>query len=178
MTIETITLGGGCFWCLDSAFRMIKGVRAVASGYSGGDTDLPSYREVCTGETGHAEVVHIDFDTREVDVETLLRAFFSLHDPTTLNKQGADVGTQYRSVIFYHNDVQKQVAQQLIDEINSAAIWPDPVVTELSPFDVFYEAEPYHQDYYAQNPHERYCQWVIEPKLKKFREHHQNLIHS
>lgn len=176
MAVETITLGGGCFWCIESALRMVKGVLSAQSGYSGGEVSAPTYRDVCTGNTGHAEVVQIEFDNREVDVERLLKAFFSLHDPTTLNRQGADIGTQYRSVIFYHNASQKHVAEQVIQELSGSGIWPDPIVTELSPFDAFYEAEAYHQDYYAQNSSERYCQLVIQPKLRKFMMDHQELL--
>lgn len=176
MAIEVITLGGGCFWCIESALRMMKGVLSAKSGYSGGETKTPTYRDVCSGSTGHAEVVEVEFDNRIVDLETVLKAFFALHDPTTLNRQGADIGTQYRSVIFYRDDTQREVAERVIQTLSDAAIWPDPIVTELSQFDEFFEAEAYHQDYYAQNPTERYCQLVIQPKLRKFMMDHQALL--
>jgi len=177
MGIETITFGGGCFWCIDSAFRKLKGVQSVKSGYCGGKTDNPTYKDICTGQTGHAEVVQIEFDTEEIDLEIILRAFFTLHDPTTLNKQGADVGTQYRSAIFYRNNLQKNIAEQVVNELNNTGIWADPVVTELSPFDEFYDAESYHQDYFSENASQRYCQLVIQPKLKKFMANHAALLH-
>lgn len=176
MAIESITLGGGCFWCVEGALQLINGVQSAKSGYSGGSMLNPTYKAVCTGETGHAEVVQVEFDASKVDLETLLKAFFAIHDPTTLNRQGADIGTQYRSVIFYHNEDQKCVAERVIDELNQSGIWSDPIVTEVSPVDHFYEAEDYHQNYFSENPNERYCQFVIQPKLRKFVLEHKELI--
>jgi peptide-methionine (S)-S-oxide reductase len=176
MATEQATLGGGCFWCLDAAFRGIKGVLSVRSGYAGGALPDPSYRQVCSGVTGHAEVVQLLFDPALIDYETLLRVFFTLHDPTTLNRQGADVGTQYRSVIFYHSDAQRETAARVIAELTAAGLWSGPVVTELSPAPQFYVAEDYHQDYFRQNPYQGYCQVVIEPKLAKIRERHGDLL--
>jgi peptide-methionine (S)-S-oxide reductase len=178
MATEQATLGGGCFWCLDAGFRGLGGVRSVVSGYAGGALPDPSYRQVCSGVTGHAEVVQIGFDPAQVDYETLLRVFFSLHDPTTLNRQGADVGTQYRSVIFYHSDAQRATAQRVMAELTAERLWPDPIVTELTPLTHFYPAEEYHQDYFRQNPHQGYCQVVIAPKLAKLRERHRALFNG
>ena len=178
MAIESITVGGGCFWCIEAAYQDLKGVISAISGYAGGKTENPGYREVCTGSTGHAEVVQITFDNDVVDVRTLLAIFFTLHDPTTLNRQGADVGSQYRSVIFYHNDAQRKIAQDLIAQMEQENIWPDPVVTEVLPLPAFYPAEDYHQNYYRQNPGQGYCQAVISPKLKKFRDRHRALLKS
>jgi peptide-methionine (S)-S-oxide reductase len=178
MAIETATLGGGCFWCLDAAFQRLTGVESVVSGYAGGTVPDPDYRQVCTGTTGHAEVVQVRFDNAVIDYATLLRVFFTIHDPTTLNRQGADVGTQYRSVIFYHDLAQQQVAQELIDELEEQGVWGAPIVTQLLPVPIFYPAEPYHQDYYRQNPYQGYCQVVISPKLAKLREHHAGLIRA
>jgi len=168
MTIETCTLGGGCFWCIDSAFRRLNGVVSVVSGYTGGETDNPSYEQVCSGTTGHAEVVQVRFDTSVISFKEVLEIFFTLHDPTTLNRQGADVGTQYRSAIFYHDENQKEIAGKLIASMNRFRVFADPVVTQIEPFGEFHEAESYHQDYYEQNPRNRYCQLVIAPKLEKF----------
>jgi len=171
-------LGGGCFWCIEAAYQDLEGVISAISGYAGGKSENPGYREVCTGSTGHAEVVQTTFDNDVVDVRTLLAIFFTLHDPTTLNRQGADVGSQYRSVIFYHNDAQREIAQELIAQMEQENIWPDPVVTEVLPLPVFYPAEDYHQNYYRQNPEQGYCQAVISPKLKKFRDRHRTLLKS
>jgi len=168
MAIETCTLGGGCFWCIDSAFRRVEGVVSVVSGYAGGDTANPTYEQVCTGTTGHAEVVQIQFDTEMLSFRDILDMFFTLHDPTTLNRQGADVGTQYRSIILYHNEEQKTEAKSAIASMNRFRIFADPVVTQVEPLRDFYEAEGYHQDYFANNPRNRYCQVVIAPKLAKF----------
>ena len=168
MNSELATLGGGCFWCLDGAFRQMKGVQEVTSGYAGGPSASPTYKEICTGQTGHAEVVHIKFDRDQISFADLLHAFFTLHDPTTLNRQGADVGTQYRSVIFYHSEQQQATAQEVMDALADQAIWNNPIVTELSPYTAFYPAEDYHQNYYYENPEEAYCQLVIKPKLNKF----------
>lgn len=167
--LELATLGGGCFWCLDAALIEVDGVESVVSGYSGGETSEPSYEEVCSGRTGHAEVVQVAFDPETIPYRDVLSLFFAIHDPTTLNRQGADVGTQYRSVIFYHDDVQKSVAEQLITELSSAGLWQNPIVTEVASFDAFFPAEDYHQGYYSRNDQQPYCQVVITPKLAKFR---------
>jgi peptide-methionine (S)-S-oxide reductase len=164
---EIATLGGGCFWCLEAVYLRFKGVERVESGYAGGVVPNPSYEEVCTGTTGHAEVVQVTFDPGVISYRELLEVFFSIHDPTTLNRQGADVGTQYRSVIFYHTDDQKAVAEEMIRMVDESGTWRNPVVTELKPIDVFYKAEAYHQDYYARNANQPYCRVVISPKLKK-----------
>lgn len=175
MATEQATLGGGCFWCLDAAFRGLRGVRSVVSGYAGGAVKDPSYRQVCTGATGHAEVVQITFDPDVIPYETLLRVFFTLHDPTTLDRQGADLGTQYRSVIFWHSEAQRATAERLIAKMAAEGLWQDPIVTELAPVPDFYPAEAYHQDYFRQNPNQGYCQVVIAPKLAKLRQRHANL---
>jgi peptide-methionine (S)-S-oxide reductase len=166
---EVATLGGGCFWCLEAVYDELRGVEDVVSGYAGGSVANPSYREVTTGRTGHAEVVQITFDPDVVSYKELLEVFFTIHDPTTLNRQGADVGAQYRSVIFYHSPEQKAVAEQVIAELEAARLWPDPIVTEIAPLTDFFKAEDYHQEYYAQNPEQGYCQAVITPKVAKFR---------
>jgi len=167
--VELATLGGGCFWCLEAVFLGLKGVRKVESGYSGGTAVDPTYGQVCSGTTGHAEVVQVSFDPNMISFKELLEIFFSIHDPTTLNRQGADVGTQYRSAIYYHTPDQKVVAERTIKEMGTSGTWKTPVVTEIAPFQVFYKAEEYHQDYYRNNPEQMYCQLVIEPKLEKFR---------
>jgi len=167
--LEKATLGGGCFWCLEAVFDQLKGVQSVVSGYAGGHVDNPTYRAVCNGTTGHAEVVQIDFDPDEVTFDDVLRVFFTIHDPTTLNRQGADVGTQYRSVIFYHSDEQKSVAESVIREMTEARIWDDPIVTEVVPIERFFEAEGYHQEYFERNQNQPYCQVVVAPKVAKFR---------
>lgn len=169
--LHTATLAGGCFWCLEAVFDEIKGVHGVESGYAGGQVDNPTYRQVCNGDTGHAEVVQVHFDPNVVSYRDLLNVFFAIHDPTTLNRQGADVGTQYRSAIFYHNDDQKMVAENLIEELNAQKIWDNPIVTEVVPLDKFYMAEEYHQEYFARNPYQPYCQAVVAPKVSKFRKH-------
>jgi peptide-methionine (S)-S-oxide reductase len=166
---EVTTLGGGCFWCLEAVFVELQGVEKVESGYSGGTVPHPSYEQVCTGTTGHAEVAQITFDPDVVSFREILQVFFATHDPTTLNRQGADVGTQYRSVIFYHDEEQKDIAEAMIDELNSANIWPNPIVTQVEPLENYYKAEDYHQDYYKYNSQQPYCQAVITPKLAKFR---------
>jgi peptide-methionine (S)-S-oxide reductase len=166
---EVATLGGGCFWCLEAVYDQLKGVISVESGYSGGSIPNPSYRLVCTGTTGHAEVTQITFDPSVVSYRELLQVFFTIHDPTTLNRQGGDVGSQYRSVIFYHSPEQKAVAVSVIAELTEQAVWSDPIVTELAPLEVFYMAEDYHQEYYANNSQQPYCQVVIAPKVAKFR---------
>lgn len=169
--LQTAILAGGCFWCLEAVFDDVKGVQGVESGYAGGHTNNPSYREVCDGNTGHAEVVQVHFDPNVVSYSDLLNVFFAIHDPTTLNRQGADVGTQYRSAIFYHNDDQKMVAEELIKDLNSQKIWDKPIVTEVSKLEKFYMAEDYHQEYFARNPYQPYCQAVVAPKVSKFRKH-------
>ena len=169
---EMATLGGGCFWCTEAVFSELQGVEKVESGYAGGSTLDPTYEQVCSGKTGHAEVVQITFNPRVISYKELLEIFFTVHDPTTLNRQGADVGTQYRSIILYHNDEQKAVAEQVIREIDSAQIWKRPIVTQVRPLDVFYRAEDYHQHYFKQNPKQSYCQFVISPKVAKLRQQH------
>jgi peptide-methionine (S)-S-oxide reductase len=169
--LQTATLAGGCFWCLEAVFDELKGVESVESGYSGGRSDRPSYREVCSGVTGHAEAVQVHFDPALISYRDLLNVFFATHDPTTLNRQGADVGTQYRSAVFYHDETQKAVAEQLIAELNKQGIWDKPIVTELAKFDKFYVAEDYHQEYFANNPFQPYCMAVVAPKVSKFRKH-------
>lgn len=166
--LETITLGGGCYWCVEAVYENLDGVKSVVSGFSGGKTVNPTYEEVCTGETGHAEVVQITYDKNITDINEIFKVFFTVHDPTTLNRQGADVGTQYRSVIFYKNDEQKKAAQSIITELNKAKVYNNPIVTKLEPFKVFYKAEDYHQNYYANNKNQPYCKMVIQPKLEKF----------
>ena len=165
---ETTTLGGGCFWCLEAIFEEVRGVHGVQSGYAGGDGPT-TYKEVCTGETGHAEVVRVTFDPQAVSFGELLTIFFGTHDPTTLNRQGADVGTQYRSVIFYENESQKSVARSVMDELKAEKVFDKPIVTQLEPLDTFFPAEGYHQDYYQNNQSQGYCMAVINPKLAKFR---------
>jgi len=166
---EVATLGGGCFWCLDGIFRDLKGVERVESGYAGGYTKNPSYREVCSGTTGHAEVVQVTFDPSIISYRDLLGVFFTIHDPTTLDRQGADVGTQYRSVILYHSEAQHRTADEVIADLSERGVWDNPIVTQIEPFQAFYPAEDYHQDYFAQNPDQPYCQIVIAPKVSKFR---------
>lgn len=168
-TTEIATLGGGCFWCLEAVYEQLNGVLSVESGYSGGHVRNPSYGDVCEGITGHAEVVQITFDPHVVSFRELLEVFFVIHDPTTLNRQGADVGTQYCSAIFYHSPEQRETAKQVIAEVKAAKIWDDPIVTEVTPFDAFYKAEAYHQGYFRNNPNQGYCRVVIAPKVSKFR---------
>lgn len=163
------TLGGGCFWCLDPIFSELIGVEKVEVGYSGGMIKNPTYQQVSSKSTGHAEVVQVTFDQNIISYEEILKIFFTYHDPTTLNRQGADVGPQYRSVIFYHDDIQREIAKGVIQEIEAQGIWPDPIVTEVSSFEEFFIAEDYHQDYFKRNPEQGYCRVVIAPKLAKFR---------
>ena len=170
-TKETITLGGGCFWCTEAVFEQLKGVEKVESGYSGGAVPNPTYQQVCSGDTGHAEVSQITFDPKVISLKEILKVFFTVHDPTTLNQHGNDVGTQYRSVIFYRNAEQKTVARQVIKEIEAAKIWDGRIVTDVSPFKEFYKAEDYHQEYFRLHGQQPYCQAVIAPKVAKFREH-------
>lgn len=166
---QVATLGGGCFWCLEAVFDELQGVERVVSGYSGGSVPNPAYQQVCAGTTGHAEVVQVTFDPKEISFREILQVFFAIHDPTTLNRQGADVGAQYRSAIIYHDQAQKETAEQLIAELEAARVWPNPIVTEVSPFRAFYPAEEYHQDYFKNNSRQPYCQVIIAPKLAKFR---------
>jgi peptide-methionine (S)-S-oxide reductase len=167
--LEVATLAGGCFWCLEAVYDDLKGVVDVVSGYTGGHVRNPSYREVCTGTTGHAEAVQITFDPAQITYRELLEVFFSIHDPTTLNRQGADVGTQYRSAIFYHTAEQKKTAEAVMTALQVDNPWGRPIVTELAPMEAFYPAEEYHQEYFARNPEQGYCTVVIAPKLEKFR---------
>ena len=168
---ETATLGGGCFWCLEAVFDDLNGVISVESGYMGGQTLNPTYEQVCGGRTGHAEVVQITFDPAVVSFREILEVFFVIHDPTTLNRQGNDSGTQYRSAIFFHSLEQKQIAQEVITNLSGARLWRDPVITEVTPAVRFYIAEDYHQEYFANNPEAGYCQFVVAPKVAKFRKH-------
>jgi len=170
--VETATLGGGCFWCTEAVLQELRGVDSVLPGYSGGTSRNPTYEQVCSGETGHAEVVQVRFQPGVISYGDLLRVFFTVHDPTTLNRQGADVGTQYRSIILTHSARQAQEAQAVVQEIETARLWPRPVVTEIVPFSVFYPAEEYHRDYFRRNPGQGYCRAVIAPKVAKFRHEH------
>ncbi len=166
---ETASLAGGCFWCLEAVYQEVPGVERVVSGYAGGQIEDPTYRQVCSGTTGHAEVVQVTFDPEVVSYRRLLEIFFTIHDPTTLNRQGADTGTQYRSAIFFHSPEQEAIARELIAELEAERVFDDPIVTEVAPLDTFYPAERYHQDYYRQNSRQPYCQVVIRPKLSKYR---------
>ena len=167
--LETATLAAGCFWCVEAVFDDLKGVTDVVSGYSGGHKENPTYREVCSETTGHAEVVQIKFDPNAISYKEILQIFFSVHDPTTLNRQGNDIGTSYRSAIFYHNDEQRRVAEETIKEIEDEGMWDAPIVTEITAFDKFYPAEDYHQEYFTNNPNQPYCAAVVAPKVAKFR---------
>ncbi len=164
---EVITLGGGCFWCTEAVFRRVQGIKKVTPGYSGGNIEEPTYEKVLTGTTGHAEVVQITFDTNSISLREVLEIFFSTHDPTTLNRQGADIGTQYRSVVFYHNDEQRKTVIKLIEELNNSKTWKDPIVTQVQPFTKFYESEEYHLNYYEKHGNQPYCRLVINPKIRK-----------
>lgn len=166
---ETATLGGGCFWCLEAVFDDLRGVESVVSGYAGGHVPNPGYEHVCAGTTGHAEVVQVTFDPAEVSFREILDVFFTIHDPTTLNRQGGDVGTQYRSAVFYHDDAQKRTAEEAIRDLEAEGVWENPIVTQVVPLTEFYPAEDYHQEYFARNPRAGYCQVVIAPKVSKFR---------
>ena len=166
--LEIATFGGGCYWCMEAIFQRLDGVVKVESGFSGGQVKNPTYREVCTGTTGHAEVIQITFDANKVPFTEILKVFFTMHDPTTLNRQVNDVGTQYRSAVFYRNEEQKKSSEEIITELNKAKVYPSPIVTEVTKFDVFYKAEDYHQNYYNQNSGEGYCMYVIQPKIEKF----------
>jgi peptide-methionine (S)-S-oxide reductase len=173
---EQATLGGGCFWCVESAFLQVKGIESVKSGYTGGHTENPTYEQVCTGDTGHAEVAQLTYDPEQISYRQILEIFFTLHDPTQVNRQGNDVGTQYRTSIFYHNDEQKQEAESIIAELENDGSFADPIVTEVTELDTFYPAEDYHENYYARNPENPYCQAVISPKLAKFRKTFSGLL--
>lgn len=166
---EVATFGGGCFWCLDAAFRQLRGVERVVSGYAGGKRPNPTYEQVCSGATGHAEVIQVTFDPEVISYRDLLGVLFTIHDPTTLNRQGNDIGTQYRSVIFYHSPQQMQDAKDVIAELTTNAVWDDPIVTEIAPFSAFYPAEGYHQDYFSKNPNQPYCAAIVAPKVSKVR---------
>lgn len=168
---EVATLAGGCFWCLEAVYDQLRGVLHVESGYAGGTTPHPTYEQVCTGKTGHAEVVQVTFDPAVITFQDILDIFFEIHDPTTLNRQGADVGTQYRSAIFYHTAEQKAAAEAVIAALTSAGRWPDPIVTEVMPLTAFYQAEDYHQEYFENHPAQPYCRAVITPKVAKFQKH-------
>jgi peptide-methionine (S)-S-oxide reductase len=174
--IEVATLGGGCFWCLEAVYDNVKGVISVESGYAGGTAPNPTYEHVCTGRTGHAEVVRVTFDPSVVSYRDLLEIFFTIHDPTTLNRQGADVGTQYRSVIFTHTPEQEATAKEVIRDLENERIWNQSIVTQVVPLEDFYEAEEYHQEYFAKNPYQGYCQAVVAPKVAKFRQKHRELL--
>ena len=168
MKLETATFGAGCFWCVEAVFLQLDGVQKVISGYTGGATRNPDYRSVCTGTTGHAEVVQIEFDPEVISFKELLEVFWHTHDPTTLNRQGNDTGTQYRSAIFYHSDTQRSIAEESKAETDQSNLWSDPIVTEITPIGLFYPAEDYHQNYFELNPTQPYCQFVIQPKMEKF----------
>ncbi|MGD2066378.1 MAG: peptide-methionine (S)-S-oxide reductase MsrA [Candidatus Bathyarchaeota archaeon] len=167
--VEVVTLGGGCFWCIEAAFQEIRGVINVESGYTGGTTASPTYEQVCTGTTGHVEVVQVTFDPNTVSFKEILEIFFTAHDPTTRNKQGADVGTQYRSAIFYHNETQKKIAEQVIEELDAKKVWDNSIVTKVEPLTKFYKAENYHMKYFDRHPEAPYCRIVIAPKIAKLR---------
>lgn len=166
---EVATLAGGCFWCLEAAFSELRGVERVQSGYAGGSVANPSYEAVCTGKTGHAEVVQITFDPQVISFSDLLHVFFTIHDPTTMNQQGGDVGTQYRSAVYYHSPAQQGETERVIRELTAEKVWDDPIVTEITPLETFYPAEEYHRDYYRRNPNQGYCRAVIAPKVAKVR---------
>jgi peptide-methionine (S)-S-oxide reductase len=174
--VEVATLGGGCFWCLEPIFKDLRGVISVESGYAGGRRPNPTYEQVCTGTTGHAEVTQVTFDPRQISFRDLLRVFFTIHDPTTLNRQGADVGTQYRSVILYHSPAQKEAAEEVIRSLEADGTWQDRIVTQVVPFETFYRAEDYHQDYFVNNSRQPYCNVVIAPKVAKFRKQYMEML--
>jgi peptide-methionine (S)-S-oxide reductase len=176
--LETATLAAGCFWCVEAVFDDLRGVKDVVSGYSGGHTENPTYREVCSETTGHAEVVQIRFDPQAISFKEILQVFFTVHDPTTLNRQGNDIGSSYRSAIFYHSDEQKQAAEEVIKEITNEGIYDNPIVTEVTAFDKFYPAEDYHQEYFANNPTQPYCAAVVAPKVTKFRQKYVSRLKS
>lgn len=173
---ELATFGGGCFWCVEAIFERVKGVRSAESGYAGGHVINPDYKQVTSGTTGHAEVVQITFDPSVISYKELLEIFFETHDPTTLNRQGADVGTQYRSIVLFHNDEQRDLANKVIRKLEEESIWNDPIVTSVEPFKAFYSAEKYHQEYYENNPNQGYCRLVINPKVEKFEKVFKDLL--
>ena len=175
-TVKHATLAGGCFWCIEGAFNQLKGIVSAISGYAGGIVNNPSYEQVCSGESGHAEVVRLSFDESIISYEDILKIFFTLHDPTQLNRQGNDVGTQYRSAIFYHDEQQKVLAQSLIQKMTEDRTWPDPIVTEVTEINNYFDAETYHQGYAKDNPQNQYCQFVVSPKLAKFRQRYAELL--
>jgi peptide-methionine (S)-S-oxide reductase len=175
-TASVATFGGGCFWCLEAVFELVRGVKSVVSGYAGGHVPNPTYEEVCGKQTGHAEVVQVTFDPAVVSFRDLLGVFFAYHDPTTLNRQGADVGPQYRSVVYTHDDEQKQITDEVIAELNASGIFPSPIVTQVEPLPPFYPAEDYHQGFYRGNPMQGYCRAVVAPKVQKFRKQHAHLM--
>lgn len=177
-SFETATFGAGCFWCVEAIFQQLKGIHQVVPGYAGGTVEDPTYKQVCTETTGHAEVVQITFDPEVISYEDLLYVFWRTHDPTTLNRQGADVGTQYRSMIFYHNEDQKALAERSKQETETSGLWPEPIVTEIVPFRNFYNAEEYHQNYYRLNPYQPYCRAVIDPKVRKFKKEFQEKLRN
>jgi len=170
VSLEVATLAGGCFWCIETVLREVNGVENVVSGYTGGTTVNPTYEQVCTDKTGHAEAVQVSFNPSNISYREILKIFFSIHDPTTLNRQGTDVGTQYRSAIFYCNEEQKAVAEELIGELNKAHLWSKPIITQIVPLETFYPAEDYHWEYFSRHPEQAYCQMVISPKVNKFRQ--------
>lgn len=170
LTLELATFGGGCFWCTEAVFQQLEGVESVVSGYSGGTVKNPSYEEVCTGRTGHAEVVQIYYNPEKIGYEELLEVFFKTHDPTTLNRQGNDRGSQYRSIVFYHSEEQKATVERIKAKLDAADIWNEPIVTEIVPFSEFFPAEDYHQNFFIKNPNQGYCRLIIRPKLQKFKE--------
>ncbi len=174
--LETVTLGGGCFWCVEAVYQNLKGVRKVVSGYTGGQTEHPTYQEICMGNTGHAEVAQITFDAEVISFENILEVFWHTHDPTTLNQQGNDVGTQYRSAIFYHSEEQKAVAEKSWQETDESDLWLNRLVTEITPLGTFYDGEDYHQNYFLNNPNQPYCMAIIDPKLKKFKKEFQDQL--
>ena len=174
--VETATLAGGCFWCTEAVFNRLKGVTKVIPGYTGGSLPNPTYQQVCSGETGHAEGIQVEFDPQVISYQTLLEVFFHLHDPTTLNRQGNDVGTQYRSAIFYHDEKQKQTAQKIIRDVQTKNVYPGKIMTGIVPFKNFFKAEDYHQDYYTKNSYQPYCQYVIDPKITKLYKEFNNLV--
>ena len=174
--LEVATLGGGCFWCLEALYQQMIGVQKVVSGYAGGHIDNPTYRQICTGRTGHAEVTQITFDPDVISYEEMLDIFWRIHDPTTLNRQGADVGPQYRSIILYHNQEQREIAERSKAETDASNLYRNPIVTQIAPLSKFYEAEAYHQNYYRSNPNQGYCRFVIDPKVRKFRKEFQDKL--
>lgn len=176
--LETITLGGGCFWCVEAVFDDLQGVEDVVSGYMGGQSANPTYEQICTGRTGHAEVIQVKFDPAIISFRGILEVFFAVHNPTTLNRQGNDAGTQYRSAIFYHTAEQKAVAEQVIQSVGGGKVWDDPIVTEVAPATTFHAAEEYHQEFFKRNPHQGYCMAVVSPKLSKFRKNFTKLLKS